>query len=358
MLTIYDKIQIPLAGVSLTSCFILFYILQQLPLSGFIVLIYGLNVSMTIRSSSYFLKLDPDNGEGLYLLIDMASDLASGLWTNIISITLLRMVSTLKTVNIRREMIYYVPFIFSVAISLALYEVIVYGLSTSRLIIPYRIFYYLRFSVVGFNLISFSISLYLATQLQKRVALKELSIIQADAIKVIVYRMQAYPLGQVIMRAGPLWHSYNSQSINDPAADYWDAIASPLCAFGYFIIFLYVQPIVRYKFIEGLVQCWNFITCNTCEWKFESNTDISGSKSDRPSADTRISRYFTNNQLLEIIESDDEYDSSFSTNCPSEIADSKSERYSTPNGRDLPRNLTVNSTTTNPMSRASEIEIT
>jgi hypothetical protein len=205
MRPVIEQISIPIAAVSFLCTILLLLILRKMRWNGFIILIFALAVCTLIRSFSYFFLLIPDYGLGLFLFIEMISDIQSGLWTNIISMTLLRMVFTLKTVNILKEVPFYIFVNILLPFSVGIYQLASFGLSANSSDLSNRIFYWMRATIIVFNLITYSFSIFFATKLDCRVPNKELTQQQADAIKLLVFRMQAYPLAQVIMRIGPMW---------------------------------------------------------------------------------------------------------------------------------------------------------
>jgi hypothetical protein len=92
---------------------------------------------------------------------------------------------------------------------------------------------------------------------------------------------------------------FNSQTENDPDAEYTTAFTSPTCGIGYFLVFLYVQPVVRQKLLVKWNRIWNKITGR----RIDNPTVDFGNSTERETAISRISsiRYAANNDLLAMI---------------------------------------------------------
>jgi hypothetical protein len=308
-----DPIALPIAGVSLFVTTLLLLMLRKVTWNGFIVLIFGLAICTWIRSLSYFFRLIPPNGTGAFLIIEMISDVQCGIWTNFISLTLLRVVYTLKPVNILKEIYYYLFVDISVPLSVGIYSLVAFGATDDRFCLSMRIFYWIRFAVVTINVLCYALSSYFAFNLDAKVSLNELTEAQATAIKVLVFRMQAYPIAQVLTRLGSMWETYDSASYHYPPAEYVAAFTSPAAGIAYFLVFLYIQPTLRTVFFQKLGELWNFLTfgmlpcaacvcaCCTGDRKREESRDVPDSKGNRFSN----SRFMNNSELLRVIGDDD-----------------------------------------------------
>jgi hypothetical protein len=118
---------------------------------------------------------------------------------------------------------------------------------------------------------------------------------------VVSWFVDFLPLLLSITREG-----FNSQTENDIDAEYTTAFTSPACGIGYFLVFLYVQPVVREKlFVKG-IRIWNKITCSFCLLRSDNPTVDLGNSTERDTAISRISsiRYAANNDLLAMIAND------------------------------------------------------
>jgi hypothetical protein len=306
----FNDVTIPIAAVSSACMAILIAILRKVRWNGFIVLIFCLAVCTLVRCSSYFFKLIPSCGEGLYLIIDMISDIQSGIWTNFISLTLLRMVYTLKTVNIVAEMPYYLVINFIIPFSVGIYSLAAFGLTSDRFRVSFRIFYWIRFAIITVNVCCYVVSIYLALRLSVQVKANKLTQSQADAICMLVFRMQSFAVAQVVTRAGSMWQQWNRDSYDYPPAEWLASLTSPACGIAYFIVFLYIQPTVRMKIVELFHENWNYLTNNrcpcTCCLQTEPKEDLDSSG--RETKVWRQSQFINNSDLLEMIANEDDDD--------------------------------------------------
>jgi hypothetical protein len=250
----------------------------------------------------------------LYLLLETMADSSCGIWTNIISLTLLRMVATLSIVRIHDEFPRYLLVNLLIPLTIGIYSVSAYGLTTDRMEEPYRIFYSLRVVTIFFNTICYFLTTLLTMRLYKRVEEKTLTEFQAKAISILVFRMCAYPVSQVLMRLGPIWHGYSNRTESSPDAAYTDAITSPTCGIVYFFAFLYVQPTLRNKVLRGLIArypclrlilscCLDTLTDSKDQRSENHSTSFSGL--DRDSSISYFNQLkpseITNEDLLQVI---------------------------------------------------------
>jgi hypothetical protein len=237
----------------------------------------------------------------LYLLLETMTDSSCGIWTNIIALTLLRMVATLSTVRIYDEFPRYLFVNLLIPLTVGIYSVSVYGLTTDRMDSSYRVFYSLRVVTIFFNTICYFLTAFFSTRLHKRVEEKTLTEFQAKAIRILVFRMRAYPIVQVLMRIGPIWHGYNSRTESSPDAAYADAITSPTCGIVYFFAFMYIQPTLRNKILRGLITQYPclkpILVCCLDTSTIESNDQRHGNYSSDIGGLDRDSRISYLNQL-------------------------------------------------------------
>lgn len=103
------------------------------------------------------------------------------------------------------------------------------------------------FSVV-FNIVCYLVTALLVSSLVKKVATGQLTTVQAEAISVLVGRMKYYSVIQIFLISGACWHGFNETTMSSYAARYAYFITAPACGIGYFLVFLYMQPLALKMF--------------------------------------------------------------------------------------------------------------
>jgi hypothetical protein len=91
--------------------------------------------------------------------------------------------------------------------------------------------------------ICYGITSLLVSHLITKVKSGALTIVQAEAITVLVGRMKYYSVVQIFLITGACWNGYNLATTNSVASNYAYFLTAPACGIGYFLVFLYMQPL-------------------------------------------------------------------------------------------------------------------
>lgn len=245
--TPYDTILIVLSSIS--SIFVIFqiHLMRKLPFNGFAILIFSLAISTLIYNISFYFRIETEEswGEAMALLIEIFGDLSMGVWTNIISITLFRIVFTLSNVNIHKELPVYIFKNIALSLTVTVYAASVSGFNLTGTTRTFRIYYYIRSAQVLINLILYAVTYWKVNNLSAEVAAGKLSTTQAEAVSTLIGRMRYYGAVQIATRFCATFYALNSSTRQSSALHYASAITSPLAGTAYFFVYVYLQPLLK-----------------------------------------------------------------------------------------------------------------
>lgn len=247
-----------------------FLLIRNMQLNGFLILILALSVSSFSHDSVYYFQLAGTHwGKGVSSLLALYTGCMMGIWTNIMSLTLYRIVNTLQSVNITSEFPYYVVIAFFAITPWAIYSVVTNGWTTDAMTLTMRVYYYILWSEIVVNFLLYASTIRKTRLLQIQVEENKLSKKQYDYIVEIVGRMRFYGLTQIVSRAGTIWYNFDADTTKSVSSRYVHAILGPICGILYFAVFLYVQPSAR---VEVLKQCHRVGSRLCCMMNIETET--------------------------------------------------------------------------------------
>lgn len=241
----YDvKISVVMASIALFLNLLQLHISRKMQLSGFLVLITSLAVSNIIFDIGYYFRLErgKDWGNAMFFYFVILADIAMGMWTNIMSLVLVRIVHTLKAVDIMSEYRSYVLSSVVISIPLIAFSAATAGWQLDISSTGFRIYYWIRIAMIVTNAAQYGLTKWLVRQFPGRVAQGELTDAQAETIRVLVRRMRYYGLVQIITRLGPSWHDYNNDTYSQPVPAAIGSFLGSAVGIGYFALFVYMQP--------------------------------------------------------------------------------------------------------------------
>lgn len=266
-LTPFSTIQIVITSIS--SIFVIFqlHLMKKLPFNGFAILIFSLAISTLIYNVSFYFRLDTTQswGEAVSLLVEVFGDLSMGVWTNIISVTLFRIVFTLSNVNILKELKFYVFVNIVVSFTVMMYAALTAGLSLKPTSYAFRIYYYIRSTQVMVNLLLYAVTYWKVNHLSKEVAIGKLTESQAEAVSILIGRMRYYGIVQITTRFFATLFALNKSTRQSVGLHYAAAVTSPLCGIAYFFVYVYLQPVLKAELDKILRKVF--------PWCYKENTE-------------------------------------------------------------------------------------
>lgn len=247
----YMIIEVVLAIISTITTIWQFYLIKHMPINGFMILICSLAAATFMHDIGFFFMFNQDWGEEFCSLFTLGTSCAVGVWTNIMSLTLYRIVHTLESVNIAKEFPYYLIFSMILVLPWGIYSLGAYGATTDYMSFGFRAYYCILFGEIILNFICYASTVIQTNHLYLKVQKQQLSQKQADYITAIVGRMKWYGIAQIFSRIGTIWYYFNSDTSNNSTeAHYLYAILGPICGILYFLVFLHVQPSARIQIIR------------------------------------------------------------------------------------------------------------
>jgi hypothetical protein len=285
--------------------------MKKLPFNGFAILIFSLAVSTLIYNVSFYFRLETEEswGEAMALLIEIFGDLSMGFWTNIISITLFRIVFTLSNVNIHKELPMYIFQNTALSLTMTVYAASVSGFQLTGTANPFRIYYYVRSLQVVINFILYAVTYWKVNHLSREVAIGKLNASQAEAVSTLIGRMRYYGVVQIATKFCATFYALNSSTMQNVGLQYAASITSPLAGTAYFFVYIYLQPLLKAELEKLIFKC-----CPCCKKRPDS-------------LPLRISCTITMNdiQLGEIIQRESDLQHQHHSVAPSQVMMSKIE---------------------------------
>lgn len=257
MITIYDVLAIIIATISLIATIINVWLIRKMNWNGYMLILYTLAIYQLIFDISFYFLINQKSvawSYSLFLLFNMFGELSSTLLTNILSIIVFRIVYNLKVINIFYEYKKYLFCTITIPLLLIVCALSFHQLNLNENQIIFRIYYYIIFAGLIFNIILYLLTNYYVHKLDNLIHQNVITIDQANAIKVLVSRMKYYPISQVILRLGPVWLYFNRDTQNIRAARYIYVLTTPATGIVYFIVFLLLQPIAKKILMKSLYK--------------------------------------------------------------------------------------------------------
>lgn len=249
----YNVLLIVIATISTLFTFVLLKLMSKQPFNGFAILIFSLAISTIIYDTSFYFHLQPANwGNGMATYIEMVGDLSMGIWTNIISITLIRIVFTLKNVHIAREFPVYMIANVSLVIGIVSYAAKMVGFDINIDSHAFRVYYITRTLQILLNVI-----LYILTYIKVKLIAQDvqkglITSVQAQNVTLLVGRMGYYAVIQILMRFFPTIYGADGNLQNNKTIRYLAVLTAPSCGVWFFFVYLHIQPLLWaevYKYI-------------------------------------------------------------------------------------------------------------
>lgn len=259
MYTLSPFIIILIVLSTISSVFVIFQLslMRKLPFNGFAIIICSLAVSTLIYNISFYFHFEQSQswGEAIALLVEMFGDLSMGVWTNIISITLFRIVFTLSNVNILKELWIYILLNISLSLGITIYCASDGGLDLTPTSSSFRIYYFIRTTQVLINLFLYAITYWKVNHLSTEVNLGKLTASQAEAVSALIGRMRYYGVVQISTRFFASCYALNTSTRAVVGLHYAAVLTSPLCGIGYFFVYVYLQPVLKSE-LGKLLSKW------------------------------------------------------------------------------------------------------
>jgi hypothetical protein len=320
----YVIIQVVVGTISNVLSIWQFLLIRNMQLNGFLILILALSISTVTHDSVYYFQLAGAHwGKGVSSLFALYTGCMMGIWTNIMSLTLFRIVHSLQSVNIMNEFPYYVLFAFCFITPWAIYSVATNGWTTDAMTLTFRVYYYILWSEIILNFLLYMSTIIKTRLLRIQVEQNKLSQKQFDYIVEVVGRMRFYGLTQIVSRAGTIWYNFNADTTKARSARYLHAILGPICGILYFAVFLYVQPSARITVMKQCHRLGQWLRCMFNN-ETESNTENMRTISHDSARISGLSRLSDANDLMFAVEEEERIrrsETSVSNNTPATYND-------------------------------------
>lgn len=183
-------LSVVISSISLLLIFFQLYITSKLRPTGFLVIISSLAICNIIYNVGFYFRLNTEWGDGIFFYFLVFSDTAMGVWTNIMSLVLLRIVRSLQPVDILKEYPYYLALSIGLPMPIIIVSAAVDGLGFTIMDIGFRCYYWMRIGIIVLNIVLYAKTKYLVSHLGSRVAKGDLTNDQANSIKLLVSRMR------------------------------------------------------------------------------------------------------------------------------------------------------------------------
>lgn len=179
-----------IATISTLLIFFQLYITRKLRPTGFLVIIISLALCNIVYNVGFYFRLNTGWGESVFYYFLVFGDTSMGVWTNIMSLVLFRIVYTLQPVNMLQEYPYYLALSLSLPMPIIIVSAAVDGDGFTIMDIGFRCYYWMRIAIIFFNMILYAKTRYLVYMLGTRVEKGDLTNDQANGIKLLVSRMR------------------------------------------------------------------------------------------------------------------------------------------------------------------------
>ena len=243
------------AFVSLISTVItLVLIFDMKRWNAYMLLIFNLTFCQFFYDLAFFFLItyQANSSQLALTFLTTFGGVAVTLWTNIISFILCYIVLYLTSFNVYG---YFKIFFISIMIpslTLASLNVIYYDSNETKLYFT-DFYYWLRIGSIVFNIAVHGIITYKLNRMGFEKKNGDNTVpIQRDPVRVLASRLKYYPIVQIITRIGAAWYEavygYDTESfdnhmdVTQKISFFLYAVFVPSAGFGYFVIFLLVQP--------------------------------------------------------------------------------------------------------------------
>lgn len=247
--------------------------------NGYLLLIYNMTICQMFYDLSFFLVPFYDTSNQVVNVITFltaAAGLAVAFWTNIISVVLYVIVQYLQSFQIDK---YFFTFFCSIVFTSLLFAcfdtLYLHDEAVHRVL--FNVYFWTRVASILFNitiqgLISYKLHLmgFSSTPKQQQQQQSSSSSVAyaasaaaKDPIRVLSSRLKYYPIVQIITRSGAMWYQLqygdNWNNVGDTGSFLqilslcFYSVCLPSAGFGYFIVFLIVQP-TAYRHLKKRIR--------------------------------------------------------------------------------------------------------
>lgn len=236
---ICNIVKVVFATISLVcSTLVIFLIVKLNKRNGYILLIASMCICQMIYDASFELSLTHSNSLCTLMYAGLfVGGLSVSIWTNIVSVVVLYMVTYLKSLNILK--IYPMLFIIAFVIPLILatfnypHEFMLHCGDSNATARGVGFFYlYGRLASTLISILTYAMTSYKVRKMKRLMHTK-------DSIDRLTTRMKYYVLVQILFRVFPSWSELNPGHF---PLELLLAIFAPATGIAYFAVFLHMQP--------------------------------------------------------------------------------------------------------------------